>query len=139
MLAPASQEDRNMAIGEYNIAGVKTFTCNIHPHAAATATEVVPLLDLEHDFYITDVEFIAGAAVTGADTNTTHLNLRDETTEKGTIDLVSGTDLAALTPTAFGVTDWTLTAGNVLNLQVEKVGNGLAVGAAIVKVNGRWS
>ncbi len=105
-------------------------------HLAATATERTPLYVDVVARTITKVEVLPSTAVSGADTNTTHLNLAEGDTEVDAYDLTSGNDLTAHTEYDFGLTAFVLEAGNVLNLQHEKVGNGLLVPALILKVYG---
>jgi hypothetical protein len=103
-------------------------------HAAATATESRPIAYAPQAATIEAVYFIPNAAITGADTNTTHLNLINRgtdgsgSTELANIDFVAGTDA-----TAFNATEFTLAAGDrvvadgVVALQYEKVGTGLLI------------
>jgi hypothetical protein len=113
-------------------------------HAAATATEKLPVFEAPFDCYLRRVAFAPQAAVTGQDTNTTHINVLDGgaagsgTTELATKELVNGTDLAALDyQDIFALTDTKveLSAGDIVLLQEEKVGTGLAVGQGFVLVS----
>ena len=81
-----------------------------------------------------EVALINSTAVTGANTNTVHYNLVNGgaegagTTELATRDLVSGTDLSVgktvlLDATSSG--EVFLTAGDIVELETEEVGNGL--------------
>ena len=81
-----------------------------------------------------EVALINSTAVSGANTNTVHYNLINGgaegagTTELATRDLVSGTDLAVgktllLDATSSG--EVFMTAGDILELETEEVGNGL--------------
>lgn len=105
-------------------------------HAAATATEYIAAWTIPHGGRLRGVLFTPLAAVTGANTNTTHLNVINcgadgtGTDELGNLDLVSGTDLAATTPNtiASGLTT-ALADGVTIALQAEKVGTGLLVPA----------
>ena len=112
----------------------------IPAHAAATATEKVALLYASFAIYVTAVRHIPDTIVTGANTNTTHINLIDAgsagtgTTEQGNIDYVSATDTAELDSRAFTFTAFTLDSGDVLALQFEKVGSGLAIPAGLIVI-----
>lgn len=81
-----------------------------------------------------EVALINSTAVTGADTNTVHYNLINGgaegagTAELATRDLVSGTNLAVgktllLDATSSG--EVFMTAGDILELETEEIGNGL--------------
>jgi hypothetical protein len=108
-------------------------TAYLPSHAAATATEVVPIFVAKQNCRIRKVSVVAGAAVTGQDTNTTNLNLHDRaadgagTTEKANYDLTLGNDLAAHDEKILyqPATPFSLDAGRVLAIQFEKVGTGL--------------
>jgi cobalamin biosynthesis Mg chelatase CobN len=86
------------------------------------------------------------AAATGDNTNTTNLNLINKgaagagTTEVGNRDLPTGTNLVAMDEmtvplNATFVNGVSLAEGDVLALQYEKVGTGLAVGPLQVNVD----
>lgn len=110
-------------------------------HAADAGTEKRVIWVADCDCKITDVDFCPFAAVTGQNTDTTDLNILDGgaagagTTEIGNLDLTLNNDLSANTPNAIinsGTS--TLDEGDSLILQLEQVGNGLAVGAGLVVV-----
>jgi hypothetical protein len=107
-------------------------------HAAATATELHALWTCPHDFKVDGVNVIASVAVTGTDTNTTHINIMDGATEKVNLDPVSGVDFVAHTRYAMTVTAWTLNAGDHLNVQLEKVGTGLALPHLELEITGQY-
>jgi hypothetical protein len=98
-------------------------------HAAATATEKAVVYVAERKCRLKKVDFYARRAITGADTNTTHLNLLDEATEIANRDLTSGNDHAAGAKHALfaPATPRVLDAGDRLFLEWQKVGNGLDV------------
>lgn len=125
-------------LGPQKTAGVRTMSFQIPGHLAATATELVSCWECDADFKVTAMHVMPTTAVTGADTNTTHLNIMDGATEKANMDLVSGTDLAAHTAAAFTVTAWTLNDGDHLNVQIEKVGTGLLVPSWSLVVEGQY-
>lgn len=101
---------------------------------AATATEVHPIFVAPFACTIpTDgVNFVPQAAVTGDNTDSKNLNIQNRgsagagTTEVGHLDLVTGTNLVAFDSKNIPLTAAvTLAAGDVLAVQVEKVGNGV--------------
>lgn len=105
-------------------------------HAAATATEVVPIfMHPTLNVRIRKVGFIPAAAATGDNSNTTNLNLQNRgtagsgTTELGNFDPVTGADLVAhdYKEVYAPATPADLDAGSVLAVQFEKVGTGLAI------------
>lgn len=105
-------------------------------HAAATATEYIASLIIPIDARIRAIYFIANAAVSGANTNTTHLNAQNGgvagtgTTEIANIDLTSGNDLVSGAKSLMTESLTTaVSAGTVVRLQAEKVGTGLDVPA----------
>jgi hypothetical protein len=106
----------------------------VPPHAAATATEKIVVFVAPFDCKVRTVNYRPGAAIIGANTNTTHVNLLNGGTGAGTTeiankDYVSGTDetdganVALYAPATYLSMD----AGNVLTVQLEKVGTGLAL------------
>ena len=118
-----------------NIPGKHSCETVVPSHAAATATEDTAIFYAPFACKVTAVRLVPGAAVTGANTNTTHLNLINRgadgsgTTELANYDLTSGNDLTAydnknLYTPASGLA---VVAGGVLTLQEEKVGTGLLV------------
>ena len=129
----------------YDVPGTRREMVAVPFHAAATATEIVPIFEAPLGAKIEKVIFRPGAAVTGADTNTTHLNVINMgtagagTTELGNYDLTSGNDLAAgerkelYAPAAA----LAVSQNNLIGLQFEKVGTGLDVPAGIAIVE--WS
>ncbi len=114
-------------------------------HAAATATEEYPIFVAHGDCEVMGVTIVPQAAVTGQDTNTTHLNIIDKgtdgtgTTERANYDLTNGNDLAAFDEFAFTLTNPPIAAddGTVWTLQYEKVSSGLAVPHLLVRVEYR--
>lgn len=114
-------------------------------HAAATATESRTLFVAPRDCTVTGVSITSDAAATGDASNTTNLNVINVgsagvgTTEVANLDLGAGVNLVALdekaiplnTTYANGVT---MSEGDVLTIQFEKVGTGVLVGPASFKV-----
>lgn len=127
------------------LAGIHSRVHVTPSHLAATATEEYPVFVAPFPCLITGLAIIPQAAVTGADTNTTHLNVKNKgsagsgTTEIANKDLVSGTNLAAFdlnTITLTGTTaQKTLAEGDVLSLEFEKVGTGLLVPSGMLQVS----
>ena len=101
---------------------------------AGEATVRRPIFVAPFNCELGEVALINSTAVSGANTNTVHYNLINGgaegagTTELATRDLVSGTDLSVgktllLDATSSG--EVFLTAGDILELETEEVGNGL--------------
>jgi len=92
---------------------------------------------------VTNIRYVCTDNVTGADTNTVHLNADgpSSTTEIGNLDLDNGTDLVGGTATALTMAaDVSFTAGQTLRLEAEEVGTGLGstidYGALIIEYEG---
>ena len=123
----------------HDIPGNHYANANLPAHAAATATEIVPIFKAPVACTVTAVNLITGAAITGADTNTTHVNLLDMGTGAGTDerankDYVSGVDSAVGATVALFSGSEFLAAGEKLGIQLEKVGNGLALPNWLVEI-----
>jgi hypothetical protein len=113
-----------------------------HPGSAAgDATEEWALVAFDKDATVHSVSWVPQTAVTGANTNTFHLNVRNlgsdgatTSTEIGNVDFVLNTDAAALQETDIVSTDTAVVAGDVVSVQRELVGTGLATpeGAFVV-------
>ena len=104
-------------------------------HAAATATESVPIFTAQRACRVKSVTFITGAAVTGDNTNRTNINLVKNTTEIGNFDTVTTTgDITAKTPVTLLSTTTALAAGDDLYIELEKVSSGVALPALLVTV-----
>ena len=117
-----------------NLSGTHQLQVTTIAHAAATATEYVGVIQMPHAARVTAVRFHPFAAVTGADTNSTNLNVdtlvSTTAAEIANVDLASGTDLAAKTTATLGSSLTTeLAAGDRVALECEKVGTGLDVPA----------
>ena len=133
----------------YDIPGEHTKECTTPSHAAATANEEVPVLvvpaSAPEGFKIDGVDLYPGDDVTGANTNTTHLNLINRgtdgtgTTELANYDLTSGNNLTKAVKKALyaPATALSLAVNSVLVLQHENVGTGLLVQALRVVVRFR--
>ena len=87
---------------------------------------------------VTAINVMASVNVTGTDTQVTHINIMDAAVEKANLDPVSGIDFVAHTRYAMTVTAWTLNAGDHLNVQLEKVGTGLALPHLLLEFQGQY-
>lgn len=97
-------------------------------HAAATATEIHTVYAAQRACRLVSVKFYPDAAVTGQDTDYTNLNTLVNTTEKGNVDFVSGTNAAVTGVSLYApTTPLVLAAGDRVRVQHEKVGNGLLI------------
>lgn len=116
--------------GIKDIAGEKYDTVSFGAVTANTTTNYVAIWTAKHNVYITKVEVVFTDAITGANTNTFHLNLDDDdqSTELGTIDFISGTDAVAgdlnelYAPTAPGKSR---DSGTSISLENEDIGSGI--------------
>ena len=126
----------------HDIPGRHIFSMDVHAHAAATATEVYALMRVPFKSVVKAIRHIPSAAINGADTNTTHLNARVGTTEIANIDYTNGNNASALTAKDFAnlaAAGYNVEAGDVLNVQIEKVGTGLDIpqGVIVVEIEAR--
>jgi hypothetical protein len=132
-------------IGLEDMPGDQTAICYAPSHAAATATESYPIFTAPFDCSVTNILVVPAAAVTGAATHYTKLQVVNrgtagsDTTTLGTYALSNGNNLAIMdeyspyTPASgLSVSD-----GNVLALEFEKVGNGILVPALLIQVTYR--
>lgn len=114
-------------------------------HAAATATEKRAIFVAPVKCRVTGVTIISDIAVTGDNTNTTNANLINAgaagvgTTEVGNLDFVTGVNAVALDGVAIPLNATyangaDLNEGDVLALQYEKVGTGVAIGPSLINV-----
>lgn len=105
-------------------------------HSAATATEMNPIFVAPFDCKILAIYIAPITAVTGANTNTTHLNIHAPgAVEIANLDLTSGNNLTADTINEIAITTATsLDKGDLLEIQFEKVGNGLDIPKSIICV-----
>lgn len=130
-----------MALGQRNRAGSNRLIVPARTHAAATATERILLWIPEAAVRITALAHCPDAAITGVDTNTTHLNFHDGgatgtgTTEVANVDYTKGTDAVALTDNDLSATAFNLDAGDSFILQYEKVGTGLLIPEGFIMID----
>lgn len=126
----------------HDIPGVHVQQTPLKAHAAATATELTGVFSAPFKCKILSVSVRWDAAITGANTNTTHVNVINAgtngagTTEIGNVDYVSGTDAVAgaVVPLAAPSGGLVVNAGTLIQIQHQKVGNGLNIPAGIVSV-----
>lgn len=124
-----------MANFDHDIAGPRVKQAIVRAHAAATVTELVNIFQAPFKCRIRSVHLRPDAAITGADTDTTHANLLNGgvagtgSTELGNIDFVSGTDAAVgeLLELYAPANPLLVDEGSLLKVQLQKVGNGLAL------------
>lgn len=105
-------------------------------HAAADATHKKEIFVADRACRVKKVDIYPSLGVTGADTNTTHLNVLHGATEKANYDLILGNNLTVNAKKALyaPATPLAVAAGELLSLQFEKVGTGLLVPAMTVHV-----
>lgn len=117
----------------HDIPGDHIAQIPVEPCLAATATVFVGTWYAPYKCKVTAVKFLPTLATTGNTTNTKNLNvILDDGTpaEIGNYDLPTGTNLVAGTPVVLDVPSETaVAAGQCLRFEVEKVGNGVLVGA----------
>lgn len=118
----------------YELTGPHDKQVSLPAHPAAALTELFPVFQAPVNCKVSKVTARPGAAVTGQNTNTTHINLINMGTgagvaELGSYDLVAGNDLAVgaarvlyQPPAALS-----LNKGEMLGVQLEKIGTGLDV------------
>jgi len=129
------------------IPGLMTYVMRLGPAAAAAplgATVNVDRAYVHRAIKIKGVKVIAEAVVTGADTNSVTLALRNlgaagaGTTDIATKALTSGVNLAADTPSALTLSttaaELLAAAGDVLTFREVKVGNGMNIAACHLEV-----
>lgn len=135
-----------MATHIHDIPGAHQATKTLRAHAAATATEKAVIFVAPFRCKVRSVRVVWDAAITGANTNTTHVNLLNGgadgsgTTELATIDYVSGTNAVALADNTLyaPATYLELAAGARLVIQWEKISTGLDIpaGTAVIAYEG---
>lgn len=117
------------------LEGAYPFALHLPVQYARLATRTLAIFAAFAPSKILRVSLIPMEAVTGQATNTKHLNLINlgtdgaGTAELAARDLVSGTNLAALTPTVLyqPAAPLAVPTGTVLGLQFQKIGTGLLV------------
>ncbi len=126
---------------QFDIPGTHSLTGhNVPEVAAATSTESHPIFTAPVAGSITGVNLTPQVSSTGDNTNTKNLNVVNKgsdglgSAEIGNLDLVLNTDLTAFDQQAIAVTSTTLAKGDVVALEVEKVGSGVTVGPFGVEI-----
>lgn len=125
------------ATGDYGEKHSQAYFAQV---AAATATSKFAIFVAPRACKVSGVSITPDVATTGDATNTKNLNVLNAgaagsgTTEIGNLDLAAGVNLTAFDETAIPITETPLAEGDVLVLQVEKVGTGVIVGPGQVKV-----
>jgi hypothetical protein len=118
-------------------AGWQAWPVQMALHLAATGTESRPLFHASeaHGVMIREVGYLPQDNITGADTNTTHINLDkrdtagDNPVEKANKDYTSGVNetdynyVSLYKPTG----GFKLVKGESLSVEYEKVGNGIII------------
>ena len=125
-----------------DLLGGNVKTAYFPAFATADASKEVPIFLAEFACKIVKVSLVPQAAVSGADTNTRHLNLINKAaggagaTELTNYDLTSGNDLAVMDEYVLynPSTPLDLPANTVLALEGEKIGTGLATPEMLVQV-----
>lgn len=114
-------------------------------HAAATATEILCAYRSPCRAKLNSVKWVPFAAVTGANTDSTNINIINRgtdgtgTTEIGNVDFAAGTNAAATTAKSIYApaagSELQMSEGSVVTATFEKVGNGLALPAGTFVFN----
>lgn len=126
-----------------SIAGSRRHWTLIAAHGAGDATTHHPIFVFPCNGRLRSVTLVAGAAITGQNSNTFNLNLINlgtdgtGTTELANRDFVSGVNLSSGSPTSLyaPATPLDCAAGIVISLQRELAGSGLATPAILVIVD----
>lgn len=118
----------------YDTPGTHDRQAVLPPVAAADATANFVVFEAPVNCKVEKVKVIPGAAVTGADTNTRHLNLINRGTngagaaEVANYDLTLGNDVGVAGLVLYApVPALAVAQGTQLALQVEKAGTGIAL------------
>jgi hypothetical protein len=122
----------------HDIAGSVYLHFGLPAAQAADATADVAVCPLPFKCAILGIDYIPLTAVTGANTDTRTLNANVGGTNVGSLAFASGSNATAKTATAFTLTgttaDLNRAEGDVLTLQSQKSGNGLALPAGAIRV-----
>lgn len=127
----------------HDMTGSHNFQVDLPAVAAATATGDIGIFRVPYKIRLaagtTALSLIAGTALSGADTNTRHINVLAKVgagslTEVAARDLVSGTNLAVGANTLTLAAALELDAGDLIVVVSEKVGSGLAIPALTLSI-----
>lgn len=129
-----------MVVSLHDVPGTHYGFMHVIDQAAGDATNYIASWVAPYKLKLTKVQFVPSDAVTGADTNTRHLNLDSGAgalgTEIANIDFVLNTNGTAGTASALTLTsttaNLTLTADTVLRLESEKIGTGIALPVGVL-------
>jgi len=118
-----------------DIPGPHRARFDIPPVAAADLSVEFPVFEAPFACRARKVVTVAGAAVTGADTNTRHLNLINKGTDGAGVTELANRDYVAGTNSVKGdeenlyapATYLALAVGTVLHIQSERIGTGQAL------------
>jgi len=109
-------------------------------HAAATATESRAVWTAPRACKVTGISISADVSSTGDNTNTTTVSFINTgtdgagTTAIATLDMATGTDIAANVRKVLTTTATSLAAGSVLDIKFTKVGTGLLIGPLTIVI-----
>lgn len=131
-----------MASSLHDVPGGHTQQVQLKSHAAATTTETTGVFEAPFKCRIRSVTVRFDAAITGADSNTTHVNVLNAgtagsgSTELASVEYTSGTDaVKGAVVTLYEPDDpLEVAAGTLIQIQHEKVGNGLLIPTGLVTV-----
>lgn len=113
-------------------------------HAAATATEERTIFSAPCACRVRAFTIVSDIAVTGDNTNTTNLNVKNKgasgagTTVVAALPLPTGVNLVAFDETAIPLSSgatFTMIEGDTLTLEFVKVGTGVAIGPGMVTLD----
>ena len=115
-------------------------------HAAATATEERVIFIAPCKCRVVGIEFASDAAITGDNTNTTNLNIKNKgaagvgTTEVANKDYPTGASAIALDRNEIPlnttyVNGVDMAEGDTLTVEYEKVGTGVLVGPSLFQID----
>jgi len=113
-------------------------------HAAATATEERTVFSAPCPCRVRAVELVSDIAVTGDNTNTTNINIKNKgaagvgTTVVATQNLPTGTNLVAFDAQNVALAaagPFAMAEGDTLTIEFVKVGTGVAVGPGLLSID----
>lgn len=129
-----------MPMRQHDIPGPHDSFVVLPAMASAESTTEFPIFVAPWDCSVTSVKLTFGSAVVGDDTNRFNFNLinKDDdgtgTTELANLDLAAGTTVDAFVEETLLSTATDLTAGQILDLEYEKVSSGFDVEPVVVRV-----
>lgn len=131
-----------MTTSVHDIPGAHVQHASLKGHLAATVTETTGVFSAPFKCKIRSISVRWDAAITGADTNTTHINVINAgtagagTTELAAVDYVAGTDAVkgAVVSLYAPASPLEVAAGTLIQLQHEKVASGLLIPSGLVTI-----